>query len=199
MSDEVYRYWHKPIEYCSACKCYRAINRAGLCPQNHQIHPDLCQYRFVNGKIYRGALSVPIKPPTHAQAAKTLREWNRQDSWRTIARKLLNVSLNGHATTEDEIRVNTVAVTLNGHARRKFDSDEVLELMGVAVPTRTRIAADVTVEQREALKRKAKRMGYSGWSEKCRAEADECIEMERRLAKAESQVAEMRTYNRKGE
>lgn len=129
-----YRQWHKRLEWCEKCDATRAINRYGLCPVGHQIHADSQQIVPVGNSFRRGALSLPLNCRTHAQAANWLLRWNRQDSWRTIAQKLLR----HRYVNYDNGRVDAVATMLAGYARREHERDEVSFLLGFKPPKRYR-------------------------------------------------------------
>jgi hypothetical protein len=57
---------------------------------------------------------------------------------------------------------------------------DVRKMLGLP-PTRVRLAADVTEEQRAALQRFAARIGHTSWSDYCQALANEKLNLEQRL------------------
>lgn len=129
-----WRYWHREVEWCDGCQRMRALNREGLCHNGHQIHHDSHEILPVRGSFRRGALSFPLKAPTHAQAANLLREWNQQDSWRDIAEKLILFRVpNG-------MSVDAVATMLSKYARRESERDEVCRLLGFKPPKKYVVA-----------------------------------------------------------
>jgi hypothetical protein len=83
-------------------------------------------------------------------------------------------ALGGLRSAADFFGVNpgTVAYALEHEPKRSHKMVRALVRRGAIKAERTRLAADVTEEQREALKKLASEFGCKSWSEFCRQTAD---------------------------